>query len=348
MNLDIHKFKRHLQDHFSDGLVIIIGSGLSCAESLPSMGELTAHLTSILRDNLTGMEAEEWIRILPMIADQGLEAALLKHPPSPVLESSISAATVQLISGEEQKVIKEIFNGKRKLRLTRLISHLLKPDCGLPIITTNYDRLIEVAVENAGFGVDTMFIGHLAGQLNPTESRLSFCTSVTKKNGKPVLSYRQRALILKPHGSLDWYLCNGKPVRFGGELSGVPRLIITPGRNKFRIGYDSPFDVHRERANKAIDKASRFLIVGYGFNDDHLETHLITAIKRGCPTLLLTYELSKTAYDIATNYTNVTALDKATEKNIVGTRAIHSNISYFLPDLELWDLEKFVNEVLEP
>ncbi len=65
------------------------------------------------------------------------------------------------------------------------------------------------------------------------------------------------AVVLKPHGSLDWYRKETEPVRCTFPID-APRLIITPGLNKFRGGYDQPFDAHRESANKEIDNAQRF------------------------------------------------------------------------------------------
>ncbi|MEP7151222.1 MAG: hypothetical protein ABI856_05890 [Nitrospira sp.] len=67
----------------------------------------------------------------------------------------------------------------------------------------------------------------------------------------------------------------------------MERLIITPGLNKYRAGYNSPFDKHRDLANDFIKKAGRLLVVGYGFNDDHLQTHLVKRIQDGTPTLIL-------------------------------------------------------------
>ena len=46
--------------------------------------------------------------------------------------------------------------------------------------------------------------------------------------------------------------------------------MITPGVNKYRAGYNSPFDKHRDLANDYIKNAGRLLVVGYGFNDAHL------------------------------------------------------------------------------
>lgn len=132
-----------------------------------------------------------------------------------------------------------------------------------------------------------------------------------------------------------------------GDLA-MPRLIITPGLNKFRNGYESPFDRHRERANQAIDHASRFLIIGYGFNDDHLETHLTPMIRRGTPTLLLTYALSANAKALVAQYKNVAAIERISIKGSEGSRIIVNGDEIAIPGTGIWDLGEFVKEVLEP
>ncbi|NDK37554.1 SIR2 family protein [Pseudoxanthomonas gei] len=344
--MELHELKTRLQAHLSDGLILVVGSGLSCAEGLPGMRDLAAHLcqTIVAESN----EAQDWNEIVALIQEKGLEAALLQKAPSQRLEAAISAETGVFFAEAERSVISEVFEGRRTLRLTPLLAHMLKPFSGLPIITTNYDRLIEVAVEEAGLGVDTMFSGRFAGSLNERESHLSFCRNATYKKPRVILQYKTRALVYKPHGSLDWYLRNGVPVSYQGELKSAARLIITPGQNKFRNGYESPFDQHRARANDAIDRASRFLIIGYGFNDDHLETHLSPAIRGGKPTLLLTYELSNSAKDLASKYGNVMAIDREFRDGVEGSRVIIDRNHIFLPKLKLWDVKYFVTEVFEP
>lgn len=346
--MELDAIKKRLQDHLSDGLVTVVGSGLSCAEGLPGMGELAAHLRVTIGPGLVDADIAVWNEITPLLDKHGLEGALLAKAPTPALEASIASATGALIADRERRVIAEVFSGARRLRLTRLLAHLLKPSTGLPIVTTNYDRLVEVAVEEAGIGVDTMFVGRFAGSLNERESKLSFCRNVTYKKPNVTYHYRQRALICKPHGSLDWYLRDGKPVAYAGDLHDVTRLIITPGQNKFRNGYDSPFDHHRSRANDSIDRASRFLILGYGFNDDHLETHLSPAIKGGKSTLMLTRSLTPKAAAFATNHANVTALEYAQVAGVDGTHLTIDKTRLFVPGLALWDLHSFIAEVLEP
>lgn len=346
MTLD--EIKRHLQGHLSDGLVTVIGSGLSCAEGLPGMGELADHLCATIGAGLDAADLAVWKEIVPLIKAKGLEGALHDKAPTPALESTVSTVTGAMLAERERLIITEVFNGERRLRLTRLLDHMLKPSSGLPIVTTNYDRLVEVAVEEAGIGADTMFVGRFAGSLNERESKLSFCRNVTYKKPNVTYHYKPRALICKPHGSLDWYVRGGKPVCYAGDLSSATRLIITPGHNKFRNGYESPFDHHRAKANDAIDRASRFLFLGYGFNDDHLETHLSPAIKGGKPTLMLSRTLTPNAATIAQAHANVTALEHHVEAGVAGTRLTINKAQQFIPGLALWDVNSFIDEVLEP
>jgi hypothetical protein len=345
--MNLHEIKKRLQGHLSDGLVLVVGSGLSCAEGLPGMGALGAHLRESLALSLTGDDAMAWQALADQIETKGLEPALLETPPSPEIESHIVTETGKLVADHERAVIANVFNGRTVLRITKLIRHLRKPNKGLPIITTNYDRLVEIGIEEAGLGVDTLFNGRFAGTIDEQSSKYSFCTGIKSRGRTPSLIYRDRAIVYKPHGSLDWYLRDGKPVFYSGELGpSVARLIITPGRNKFRTGYDSPFDVHRSRANDAVDKASRFLILGYGFNDDHLETHLSPAIRQGKPTLMMTFELTPKARTMALEIPSVLAMERAIQDGIEGTRIIVDRTETFVPKQSLWDVNCFISEVL--
>lgn len=343
--MKLSALKKQLQKHFGDGLVLVIGSGLSCADGVPGMGQLGRHLVTHIPASLSPDDNKLWQEIYPLIEADGLEAALLKHAPTPSLEAAIVQSTGDFIASAEASIISEVFSKTKTLRLTSLIPHLLKPDTGIPIVTTNYDRLVELACEEAKLCVDTMFSGHFAARLDPQDSYWSFCRSV-KLVGKNVrYKFALKANVFKPHGSLDWYHREGNPVRYAGSLP-LPRLIITPGLNKFRSGYESPFDKHREKANDAIDKARYFLIIGYGFNDDHLETHLTPRIKSGVKTVILTFLLSPKARELAIENKNVIAAELYQEGDTIGTRFIIDGAEKFYPNVNYWDLDGFVKGVL--
>ena len=345
--MDISALKLTIQQHMSDGLVTIVGSGLSCAEGIPGMDALASHLCSSMPSLMTGPLVAEWAKVSPNITAYGLEDGLTKIAPSTDLEEAIRSEVGRVVFEAEAAITAEVFAGTRTLGFTRLLPHLLRPAGGIQVVTTNYDRLLEVASEEAGLGVDVMFTGVFAGRLDERETRLSFCRDVKLHKGTSRFLYADRVVISKPHGSLDWYERNGEPVRHCGPLHNVSRLIIPPGQNKYRNGYSSPFDVHRERGNKEIDRASRFLIVGYGFNDGHLETHLTERIRKGIPTLILARTLSDNAKKVVGANPNVIALESAVVSGVKATRVYSQGSTDIFGGMSLWDLEQLVTEVFE-
>ena len=342
--MDFDNIKKALQEHLGDGLAVVVGSGLSCAEGLPGMGALERHLQSVLPGRLDASTKDEWFRIQPLISKVGLEAALMQEEPSVELEAAIAPAVVEAIEPDELRVISEAISGSRTLRFTRLLKHLLKPDEGIPILTTNYDRLIEVACESIQLPVDTMFDGGALGWHDEKEARLNLLRAAGLHGRFVRKRLRKHVRLFKPHGSLDWYETPNGPIRFQGSIEGV-RLIITPGRKKLRRGYDTPFDVQREKANRLLDEASRFLVIGYGFNDDHLETRLTGRIKEGVRTLILTRGLSLPAKTLVTQHSSVVAIERKDDRS---SRIYINDNLVDIPVPELWDVGGFITEVLEP
>src|SRR5258706_3057253 len=95
MTLDsVTKF---VQGHFTDGLVLVIGSGLSVAEGLPGMPALASYLKTSAAELQNG-DAAIWSKIaISLDAKKGLEAALIEHPPSESLETWIRKKTCDLL-----------------------------------------------------------------------------------------------------------------------------------------------------------------------------------------------------------------------------------------------------------
>ena len=138
------------------------------------MNELADHLQLTLSGGLEPPDANCWQKLAPIV----------EIAPTSGLEAAIVARTAEIMARREREIIAQVFAKTRTLRFTHLLPHLLKPETGLPIVTTNYDRLLEIAAEEAGLGVDTMFVGDFAGTINESESRLSFCREVISKEDK--------------------------------------------------------------------------------------------------------------------------------------------------------------------
>ena len=112
------------------------------------MTELASHLQSTLGSGLEPDDANRWATLAPVVAAKGLEAALLEIAPTPGLETAIVACTAEIMASREQAIVAQVFAKTRTLGFTRLLPHLLKPELGLPVVTTNYDRLIEIAAHH--------------------------------------------------------------------------------------------------------------------------------------------------------------------------------------------------------
>ena len=345
--MSTHELRRRIQDLFADGLVTIVGSGLSCAEGLPGMGALANRLKDVLPAQVSTEDETAWTEVATQLnAGEGLELALHKVAISTALETAIVQATADFLLVEEAKVLVACLNSGRTLRFARLLPHLSPASHKLvDVITTNYDRLIEFAAESSGWGVDTGFIGRLWGRHNPMESDKSFAKAVVQHSKAPKLLYRDRVRLYKPHGSLDWFEAFNGAVSSALPLA-AKRLLITPGAGKYRQGYEQPFDSHREGANAALDTAAAFLCIGYGFNDDHLQTHLTPRLKAGVPAVLLTHGLTEAAEAVIQASANTIALIHHADTN--GTSIVTRIGREIVPDTRWWDLEHFIKGVLEP
>lgn len=349
MTLD--EAKLQLQQFLSDGLLLVIGSGLSLAEGIPGMAKLAEELQAKIPTQLTATDdISNWQLIDGLLrAGSGLEQALHRYPATEAVEQAIVSTTLNYLLPHEAAVMGNVICNGKVLRLTRLFSHLLKPPKGIPIVTPNYDRLIELAAEIAGLGVDTMFVGSTFATFDEHKSRESFLSDIqSMKNHKGTRRvYRDRISLYKPHGSFDWYRVGDNPYRIPFNLE-QQRLLITPGVHKFRQGYDTPFDKHRERANAAIEQAARFMIIGYGFNDDHLETHLAARIRARVPTLVITHSLTSSAQALLSASPSAAVVHSYSDAGSTGTRIAMGGEELFIANSNLWDLDQFISEVLEP
>lgn len=344
--MDIDTIKRLIQKFFQDGTVTIVGSGLSLAEGIPGMNKLAKELQ--LRMPILLSEEDDiknWESIESDLKQEiGLEEALHKTQPNEHVEACIRKVTASYIGDAEKKVLTDIIENGKELRFSEYLKRFNIRNDGITVITTNYDRLIEYACEINRIIADTLFVGKYIARYDPQKSKYSACIGQQKRHGKRAkLKYSSRVMVLKPHGCLSWHLLNDEPYSIP-NCSVEDSLIITPGSNKYREGYSVPFDTHRSMANSEIDKAQRYIIIGYGFGDDHLETHLIKELRDGKPALIFTHSLSKKAENLIKQCKHITAFCYA---DCNGTKILSSEMEkpLELDGINLWDLHEMIKEV---
>ena len=341
--MDLDEVKKTIQNFFQENTVTIVGSGLSLAEGIPGMNSLSSELQLRIPTMIADADdVDKWKKISSDLSSGvGLEQALHNTKPTLGLEEAIRKTTAEYIGDAECLVLQDIMFKQKCLRFSRYISHFNIRNNGLIVITTNYDRLIEYACEMNGIRIDTLFIGNYFAKYSPSQSKYMFCTNISKRKGKPIAEFAPRVTILKPHGCLSWHMIGGDPYSIP-QAPFADSLIITPGINKYKEGYNVPFDIHRSKANEAIDAAQRYIIIGYGFSDDHLETHLVRQLENGKPALILTYSLSDKARNIIRRSKNITAI--CSDGNN-GSVVLTCEGEYTFLDLNLWDLNNMLEEV---
>lgn len=324
--------QEYIQDFFDEGTVLVIGSGLSCAEGMPGMWALSEKLQEEVPNQLNENDKKLWESIAGNLKKgKDLESCLLETTPSDKLEEVIKKITYNYIFEKDYDVYKKILEKNYELKITSLIHKFNLDLYSLNIITTNYDRLIEYSCEKSQIQVENMF----NGKFFPKLDYKNFRDNLNKK-----LVKEQKINLYKPHGCLNWKKINNELVYSQYKDVGTPH-IITPGTNKFKHGYETPFDINREYSNECIDNAKKIIFIGYGFNDSHLETRIKTPRNLKKPILILTKEFTDGIRDLFPKATNIMAIEEKNSDN--------SNIYWRGKEEEIegkyWDITELLKKV---
>ena len=224
-SFDLSAAEAFAQSVIRDGAVTIVGSGVSAAAGLPTMSELAEHL--VARLPLDSANAALWECVRDRILSTDLESALDDvDARSPILDEVIRTVA-EHVGEREREAIRAVALGNRPLPLTDLIRQLSRVNHRLVAITTNYDRLVETAVERARLPIDSGFTGAYYGEFDPKATGAMFRSVGVRTRHRRMPASRPHAAILKPHGSLDWYSLDEMPIRSLIEMD-APRLLITP------------------------------------------------------------------------------------------------------------------------
>ena len=278
-----------MQSFLSDTPLIVLGSGMSASFGLPTMQALAEEICNHKND----FSGDETILDFFENIKSGID-----------LETALSLDSQMLLSDKNiiRKIVWEYINTAdrgyfdRLLRnqfdgfsLIPLFKKLLDPTPHIiDVITTNYDRLAEYASDYVKANTVTGYEGTYYKTMELLESQ-----TVLKR-----IRARERTInIWKVHGSLDWFLA---PT---GELCAFPRQgtipssfypnIVPPGHDKYQITHFDPYRIIMSKADNAIDKAKCYLIIGYGFNDEHIQPKLLAQINKGKPVVILVKKMTE-------------------------------------------------------
>ncbi len=259
---------RIVQAFLKNPPLIVWGSGATISFGLPSMRDLNEELKKkisdfdIENDNLEiELGKEKYQTQMPQIKK--------------VIWDKVNRADILVLERIISNNIDE-FNGI-KLLIEKFIEAHPKV---VNIVTTNYDRILEYIMSYYNFPYTDGFNG----------KELSIFDE-TKFKDKEIVN------LVKVHGSLNWFDVNGE-IRFLSSISkDITPKIIAPGKNKYQEAYSSPYRELIQKADDLIKTASSFLVVGFGFNDEHLTPKIKVKVKKGTPIVLITKTVSDSSYE---------------------------------------------------
>ena len=237
----------------------------------------------------------------------------------------------------------------------RLVDTLPEGDPILHVLTPNYDTLFEHACDAEGIHYTTGFFGGIMRLINWSAVEQSLCLRQQDRRGnrlKPSYKLRKHARLYKVHGSLNLFWHRNAVVENNAWMWNPPdfasRVIITPGLSK----YETLQNYRKEllnSADKAIEKSDRFLFLGYGFNDTHLETYIRQKlIIQSCKGLIVTKDSNSRIESLLSDAENLWLVCKKQGDGEEGTRIFNKRYAGWLdlPTKRYWDVVTFTTEIL--
>ena len=303
MNLDLDKAIQGFQGILKKHPVLVVGTGASCALDprfgMPELGK------ELRRTVQPGSDAEAWKRVLASLdGGKGLEDALDAITETG-LKERIVTATGAFVASVDRDWAWRIATGERIAPLHWLLRKLVD---GLPptnpvqhVVTPNYDMLIEHTCDALEVPWTDGFTTGSTCRPDWGAARNSMLKMTREPRGKSwtdTTRFMPHIRLHKVHGSINWFRDDDETrlLRCDRMIDGDPpadwrRAMITPGRGKLEEA-----GKNRERfaeADAAIAGAKAFLIVGYGFNDIHINKGIRKRlVDQGCSGIVVTRDWS--------------------------------------------------------
>ena len=290
----------------SENLALLAGSGLTLgvchAASVKAahMGLVSFGCNHEERVNEFAAEsARRMGRRAPNVEDQ-IRAALqfsqgLKVVRSKLAdrwEEAINRVLLNLLKsvlGSEQAFLASITSGSSEgLRARRLLVSFLLSLASraatrerLKLFTTNYDRFIEYACDEAGLRIVDRFVGALSPVFRSSRLDVDMHYNPPGIRGEP--RYLEGVIhFAKLHGSVDWAVDGQRIRRFGlpfGAPEGHPcvpsdplnSVVVYPNPAKDVETNEYPYaELFRDFSAAVCRPNSALITYGYGFGDDHI------------------------------------------------------------------------------
>lgn len=169
------------------------------------------------------------------------------------------------------------------------------------IFTTNYDLINEIALDRLGMPYCNGFSGTIERRFNPTTYRYALAEQLDVSSRKWA-AVDNFVYLCKLHGSINWIEEGGSlfPIREVPSSAATKgsRVMIYPTPMKQNASFGSPYaDLFREFQGRIVRDQSVLFVLGYSFNDEHVNNLIFQALT--IPTFRLVAFLPPDAAGVA-------------------------------------------------
>jgi len=360
MNLDLDKAIQEFQGILKKHPVLVVGTGASCALDprfgMPELGK------ELRRTVQPGSDAEQWKRVLAsLVGGKGLEDAL-DAVTETGLKERIVTATGAFVASVDRDWAWRIATGRKIAPLHWLLRKLVD---GLPptnpvqhVVTPNYDMLIEHTCDALEVPWTDGFTTGSTCRLDWGAARNSMLKMTREPRGRSwtdTTRFMPHVQLHKVHGSINWFrnADETRLLRCDRIIDGEPpadwrRAMITPGRGKLEEAGKNRWWF--AEADAAIAEASAFLIVGYGFNDDHIHNGIRKRlVDQGCSGILVTRDWPARIGDWIRRSSDLWAVCQNPDGGKPGTIVVgpgNVDAPLVCEGQDLWNITAFVETVM--
>lgn len=350
-----------LRSFFREKPFLFFGTGISCAmDTRFGMESLRdAILDGIRPKTLTDPQRAEWGAVSSALQKGiDLESALGGVSDQALLRI-VTEITGSFMARTDNEFAHLIAQGCAEWPATRLLKRLVdtlpEGDPILHTLTPNYDMLLEYACDYEGIPYANGFWG---GVERKTDWAVVDCSMRSQqrvlhgRKFRTLCKYRKHIRIYKVHGSLNYFFHRNAVIENNAWMWNPPafaeRVMITPGLSKYQMLQHYRQEL-LQSADKAIDKETHFLFVGYGFNDSHLEEYIRRKlVSQACNGLIVTRDSNPRIEALLDKADNLWLVCKSQESGSEDTRIFNRRYSNWLnlPGRRLWDVREFTNQIL--
>lgn len=337
---------------------MFFGTGMSCALDsgfgMPALRD--ALVAEMQKRALTKAQEIEWGNVISALqSGSDLEKSLNSVNDQGLLKIA-TEITGEFIANLDKRFAYEIAQGAAEWPASRLLNRLIETlpdgDRVLHVLTPNYDLLLEYACDFSGIPYTNGLFGGVERKTDwaAVDRALREPYKIFQaRKMKTVYKHKKHVRLYKVHGSLNYFLHRNAVVENNAWMWNPPefaeRVMITPGLAKYQA-------IQRYRrellqsADGAVESATHFLFLGYGFNDGHLEEYIKRKlIAQSSHGLIVTRDSNPRIESLLDQAENVWLVCKMGSED--GTRIFNKRHAggLALSNQRLWDVREFTTRI---